>query len=166
MEDIIFRAKHIHGGSFSEWIIGSLIKAGDNDYQIATLIGHDYYESLWIDKNTIGEFIGYKDDNDVLIFTDDVLEFTRGDGVKTRYLVWFNKETHFYSAVLVDDNIGYNGYDYYNTPITWEDFTLMIQNVYGDFTSVKIIGNIVENKDLVQVKLGNIIFRQKEENNK
>ena len=51
------------------------------------------------------------------------------------------------------DGIEFNGYDYWNSKypnFTYFDFCFMMQDHWGDFKEIKVIGNIYDNLELLE----------------
>ena len=51
------------------------------------------------------------------------------------------------------DGIMFDGFDYWNTKypkFTYSDFCCMLQDPYGDFKEIKVVGNIVDNPELLE----------------
>lgn len=46
----------------------------------------------------------------------------------------------------------YNGYDYIGLNI-YSEFPIMVQDPYGDFYDIKVIGNVIDNPELVKVEI-------------
>ena len=53
------------------------------------------------------------------------------------------------------DGIEYNGYDYWNSKypnVEYSTLCLMLQDPYGDFSEIKVLGNIIDNPELWEDK--------------
>ena len=79
----------------------------------------------------------------------DVVEFV---GPNThRDLIWWNNEMSQMEAVPID-GIKFNGYDFWNgkyPKANYSTFCLMMQDPWGDFKEIKVVGNIIDNPELV-----------------
>lgn len=162
MRDIIFRAKRIND---DEWIEGYHVKVehwadhyvGDIIIPRHTIIYPDYphceftsYE--WINPNTLGRFIEYYDRHKQPTFEGDIVEFVCGN-TTYRYLLWWSHEMSMLEPVLIE-GIRFNGTDYWNDyPVRTEysTFCLMMQDHYGDYKDIRVIGNIHDNPELLKV---------------
>ena len=92
------------------------------------------------------------DKNYKLIFVNDIVEFQhrKNDKNPDRYLLWWNKEMSAMTAIDAN-KCTYNGYDYTGLDV-YSSIPLMVQDPYGDFYDIKVIGNIIDNPELVKVK--------------
>ena len=109
----------------------------------------DIYE---VDPNTVCQCIGWKDSNNTLIFENDIVGFGSPDSYRHKELVWFCKEMNMLTSVPLD-GIEFNGYDYYNSKypnVEYSTLCLMLQDPYGDFSEIKILGNIIDNPELLK----------------
>ena len=71
MREIEFRGKSL---TTHEWLFGSHFTDGSEDYIIPqNLMGINDYENYQVDQNTVGQFTGYGDANNVRIYEGDVL---------------------------------------------------------------------------------------------
>ena len=97
--------------------------------------------------------INYKDDNDKEIFTNDVIRFYSMNNVMHTNLVWFSRE----NQCLTDVDLNYiftNGWDFYSTKhnVDFSIFTLMLKNLYDDYSKIEVIGNIIDNPGLLKLE--------------
>lgn len=109
-----------------------------------------------IDPETLCEYTGWNDNHKIKIFENDIVEFVSSPKRSYKYLIWWNKEMSMMTAVNLD-NIYFNGSDYSdgNPKFHYSDFCLMLQDPYGDFSDIKVIGNIIDNEELVKEKIKN-----------
>ena len=162
MDKYICRAKDINTG---EWVYGYYVCV-PNEY------GHDMAhliiaedceyrgcgEFWWMDVHEVGpdtvcQCTGWKDSHQTPIFEKDIVEFV---GPSTHIdLIWWNNEMSEMDAIPIDDGIMFNGWEYFNfnyPKYTYSDFCFMMQDPWGDFKEIKVIGNIVDNPELLEVQ--------------
>lgn len=153
MDRHICKAKRKDNG---EWVQGYLFYDNiDCMYRIITDV--QYSTGTFADvvshrviSDTICQCIGWHDTNNTPIFEKDIIEFV---GASTyRYLIWWCNEMNMMDAVPLD-GIKFNGYDYWNgkcSKFHYTDFCFMMQDPYGDFKEIKVIGNIIDNPELLE----------------
>lgn len=157
------RAKRLDTG---KWVQGFIIR--DEQDTDKCFIGyvdgtnsdntpHDF-DITAVDPSTICHCIGLTDNNKQMIFEKDVVEFVSSSkkSEKYLYLLWWNNEMQCMTAVDMG-NIYFNGYDYNDgnqnlRMISYDTFCLMMQDPYGDFRDIKVVGNIIDDIEL----LGNL----------
>lgn len=90
------------------------------------------------------------------IFDKDIVEID-AHGKKRRYAIWFMSEGSCFKAIPWDkEDVDNNDAMFVNYPINfkydinWNDFILMVQDPYGDITSVKVIGNYIDNPEIFE----------------
>lgn len=160
MDRHICRAKRKDNG---EWIQGYYYKQtqfyGDESeryYIITSTEALDYDQALEyfeVDPNTICSCTAHYDRHNNLIFENDIVGFGRENSYRTKDLIWYCKEMGMLTPVPLD-GIEFNGYDYWNSKypkIDYSTFCLMAQDPYGDFSDIKVIGNIIDNPELLEV---------------
>ena len=163
MDRHICRAKEKYTG---KWIYGYYVCAPNerNDNIVHLIISQDctyrdydefrrigIYE---VDPNTVCQCIGWKDSNNTLIFENDIVGFGKPNSYRHKELVWFCKEMNMLTSVPLD-GIEFNGYDYYNSKypnVEYSTLCLMLQDPYGDFSEIKVLGNIIDNPELLKEK--------------
>lgn len=102
-----------------------------------------------IDPDTLCRCTGWNDRHGTPIFENDIVEFKLVDD-SYKYLIWWNKESNMMTAVPLDGMV-FNGCDYYNhLNMRYEEFCLMLMDPYGDYSSIKVIGNIFDNAELIE----------------
>lgn len=151
----LYRAK---GKTNHKWHTGFLISVKDDICFIQK------NENLWIcDSKTLCQSTGLKefdnkDNSGNIIFEKDIVQFENGQNDrKYTYLIWWNNEISALTAVPIE-KISYNRRDYYDKQIVvsklfnYETFAEMILNAYGDFSYAKILGNIIDNPELFNIK--------------
>lgn len=115
----------------------------------------EYKDWGWheIDPNTVCRCTGLEDRHGTPIFENDIVEFTCGS-YKDRHLIWWSNEMCMLTAVPLD-GIEFNGWDYWNgkcPQFNYDAFCFMIQDPYGDFSDIKVVGNIIDNTELMEVQ--------------
>ena len=111
-----------------------------------------------IDPETLSEATGLSDRHKTRIFENDIVEFVSSPKHSNKYLIWWNKEMSLIDAVPLD-NISFNGNDYFNSyypNFRYETFCVMMQDSWGDFSDVKVIGNIIDNPELIELDCNKI----------
>lgn len=110
--------------------------------------------SYEIDPNTLCEFIGWTDGHKTKIYENDIVEIVSSPKRSYKYLIWWNKEMSLMDAANLD-SIYFNDNDYSdgNPKFHYSDFCLMLQDPYGDFSDIKVIGNLIDNEEIVKEKL-------------
>ena len=103
-----------------------------------------------VDPESVCRCTGITDNNKQLIFEKDVVEFVLSPASSEKYLLWWNNEMQCMTAVDMG-NIYSNGYDYSdgNPNFSYDTFCLMMQDPYGDFRDIKVVGNIIDNPELL-----------------
>lgn len=151
MKHILFRAKR---KDKNEWVRGFYwqyiknLKIGLEHYILTSITGQKYK----VIPETVDQFIGYTDKEDNYIFESDIVEFTRFNNSKEKYLIWFNKEYQCITAVLIDEHLKFNGTDYWNSKcmkFNFAEFSVMLNDIYGDFKNIEVIGNLHDNMEVL-----------------
>lgn len=132
MREILFRGKRVDNG---EWVEGFFTKSGDRTF---ILIDNDfavgYVKMKEVIPETVGQYTGLTDKNGKKIFEGDILS-ERPDGNKRVYVgtaEWDDERALF--RFIIKDNPKY--------------FACL--GTYS--TSYKVIGNIHDNPELLEVK--------------
>lgn len=146
MDRYICRAKDVNTG---KWVQGYPARL---DYITNELffIGPEFV--IHVDQDTICQCTGYYDSHDTLIFENDIIGFGREDSYRHKELVWYCREMNMLTSVPLD-GIEFNGYDYWNGKYPNVEFStlcLMLQDPYGDFSDIKVLGNIIDNPELIE----------------
>lgn len=140
VEGVYYKQTHFYGDESERYYIITSTEALNYDQAL------EYFE---VDPNTICQYTGWNDSNKTPIFEKDVVEFV---GPNThRDLIWWNNEMSQMEAVPVD-GIEFNGYDFWNgkyPKANYSTFCLMMQDPWGDFKEIKVVGNIIDNPELV-----------------
>ena len=136
MREILFRGKAACGA----WVQGDLIhrKIWKSEFEVIRVddSGFDNYQEYEVSTDTIGQYTGLTDKNGKKIFEGDIIS----TDIKRPYLIVEFRDGCF----MFNCNDG--GEDYYDImlPICKEAHT---EYEYGE-----IIGNIHDNKELLEVK--------------
>ncbi len=88
------------------------------------------------------------------IYEDDIIRITWKSGRIEEFLIWFQKEGNHLTALPIHD-LSFNGHDYSSysdIALSWDDFTFLMVDPWGDIQSVYIIGNLFKNKDLLTIR--------------
>lgn len=140
VEGVYYKQTHFYGDESERYYIITSTEALNYDQAL------EYFE---VDPNTICQYTGWNDSNKTPIFEKDVVEFV---GPNThRDLIWWCNEMSQMEAVPVD-GIEFNGYDFWNSKYpkaNYSTFCLMMQDPWGDFKEIKVVGNIIDNPELV-----------------
>ena len=149
----LFRGKTI---AENKWVYGGFHEMNGRCFIIAnTNIIECQYYVYEVYPETIGQFTGWHDRHHKYIFENDVVEFT-SCSTSHKYLIWWQHEGNMLTAVPLD-GMAFNGTDYhnYNYPnFDYSTFCLMMLDPYGDFSDIRVIGNIRDNPNLLsEVKI-------------
>lgn len=160
LDKYICKAKRVDTG---EWVYGYYVSKTDplvgcaypyilcQEYNSSTGLLDSFITWYRVDPNTVCRCTGWHDSNKTPIFEKDIIEFV-GPGTH-RDLIWWCNEMSMMTAIPLD-GIKFNGYDYWNgnyPKYTYADFCFMMQDPYGDFREIKVVGNIVDNPELLEV---------------
>ena len=137
--EIKFRGK---SSVTNEWVYGSLVKVGNENHIVGfdevDLDGHHirYYSDrpVFTKQGTIGQFIGWFDNNDKEIYEDDILRVYDGERCFNIVVKW-SKEAMAFMACYCDGN---------QSPLSW--FSNLISRTY----EIEVIGNIHDNPELLK----------------
>jgi uncharacterized phage protein (TIGR01671 family) len=129
MEDrYLFKAKRIDNG---EWVVGYLYRLSENNPPFIML--RKYGESYEVDENTICQCTGLKDKNGKLIWENDIIECKDGKRNFQTQIEW-----GAYCA----------GFIFQDTETSAVGLDAITAN--GLYSESKVIGNIFDNKDLLE----------------
>lgn len=141
-----------------EWVYGSLV--GD-DYIVTdknlSNVETDGHIECWlnvVEADSVCESVYIKDRSNKEMFECDVVAFSLDGKTYNKdhtFLLWYNREGCEMTAVGLD-GIYFNGYDYgnmKNPTFHYSVFSLMCQDPWGDFKDIKILGNIIDNPELL-----------------
>lgn len=144
MRDIIFRGLNRLG----VWVYGSLDLARSNNPTIVENKDGKYHRHFIGNAKSVGQYTGLKDKNGILIYEGDIVHLTlchdnkRWDEPTTEEIGFSEENACFgiYSRVIVSRDLSVlkNFHSFETIRQKWEQH------------SMKIIGNIFENPDLLQ----------------
>ena len=160
----ICKAKDIQTG---EWVYGYYFERKDiMGNIIESVIIEDAYEQIHggrrllesmfnkecfrVDPETVCQCTGWHASDKTPIFEKDIVEFV--GSCTHRDLIWWCNEMSEMTAIPVD-GIEFNDYDFWNgnyPKANYSSFCLMMQDPYGDFEEIKVIGNIIDNPELLE----------------
>lgn len=153
MREHRYKAKRLDNG---EWIEGYLWRDTTSSYYIRKEIDLAYAKMVdfEVDPDTICESIYYRDTNKQEIYQNDIIRFYLGKEKLYDFLIHWNQEMRCMSAIDLNQ-LKFNGLDYFNfnNPMfKYEDFCFMLQDPWGDYSKIEVIGNIFDNPELLEVK--------------
>ena len=130
MREILFRGKCVDNDG--EWAVGAGVLQAKNHAYIFICAGapcnRDYYATLEVYPETVGQYTGLTDKSGNKIFEGDILEFTDSDNEKSPYLIKWDGISSCYKIWTPEkycDDCDYWGREYF-----------------------EIIGNIFDNPEL------------------
>lgn len=145
MREILFRGKRVDNG---EWVVGYYTKGFrfPNETQLLDMIyafiktGNAFeFECFAVDTNTVGQYTGLCDKNGTKIFERDIVVWDNGEG---RIVKPFE--------VAFDSNYGYMFCARKNYHDNSMSDILDINFIDIDKKSIEVIGNIYDNKKLIE----------------
>lgn len=155
---ILFKAKQINDNKwvegnyfYREWVNGNK----KDLHFIAGETNEFHYYQYGIDPTTLSQFTGWKDRHGNRIFENDIVEIVSSGKRLEKYLIWWNREMSMMEAVSLDW-IDFNGNDYYNgknPQFHYDTFCLMLQDPWGDFRDIKVVGNLFDNYEIIKEAL-------------
>lgn len=109
------------------------------------------FRLIEIDPSTLSQFTGWRDSYGIRIFENNIVEFVSSPRTSNKYLIWWNREMNCMEAIDCRC-INFNGHDYWNdkTHRDYETFCLMMQDPWGDFREVKVVGNLFDNPEMIE----------------
>ena len=150
----LYRAKRKNNG---EWVEGAyyIEPYTDKCFIIQwNSTGLGFNEFIEVDGATVCQCTGLNDKNGKLIWENDIVEIENVGGTSYKYLIWWNREMNLMDSVPLD-GIAFNGHDYWNghyPNFHYETFCTMMQDPWGDFSDIKVISNIFDNQELLEVQ--------------
>lgn len=146
---ILFKAKRKDNG---KWMEGYYFYNPNIDrHFIHTWLSGGLVE---IDPTTLSQYTGWVDNHGNRIFENDIVEIVSSPKSSHKYLIWWCREMSMTEAISLD-GINFNGTDYWNDKEyrDYETFCLMLQDPWGDFSDIKVIGNLFDNYDVIKEKI-------------
>ena len=143
VQGVYYKQTHFYGNESERYYIITSTEALDYDQAL------EYFE---VDPDTICQCIGYYDSHETPIFQNDIVGFGRSGSYRHKELVWYCKEMNMLTSVPLD-GIEFNGYDYCNSKypnVEYSTLCLMLKDPYGDFSEIKVLGNIIDNPELLE----------------
>ena len=131
MREILFRGKRTENG---EWVEGDLIQAFRGNQQSAcSIMPHTPTAyCLKVDSETVGQYTGLTDKNDVRIFEGDIIQSLESS--VTGLVQWFPEHSAF---------------------MVWCKSANVVGFLYECADIIKVIGNIHDNPELLEGGEGN-----------
>ena len=131
--EILFRGKSIEPSTEGKWIEGSLLVHGNCSYILPnnpiTPFGIVKYR---VDPETVGQFTGITDINDIKIFEGDI----------AKYYNPYSKQ--WYTHIVKWDKM-FASFGFFTQDSEW-----CKENDWLKIESIEVIGNIHDNKDLLK----------------
>jgi uncharacterized phage protein (TIGR01671 family) len=133
MREILFRGIWVHGNN--EWIEGDLVRDSEGNPHIVDSEYNEYWdgdpifvceEECMVKPETVGQYTGLTDKNGKKVFEGDIVDITYPETIVRNALVTYVGASFY----------GDNGND------LW---------VFDDYISFEVIGNIHDNKELLEV---------------
>ena len=151
MREILFKAKRIDNG---EWAVGSLFVEGNRTEIVRGTCNGVGIEGVDVNPETVCQYTGLTDRQGNKLWENDIVEIVSSPKTSYKHLLWWNKEMSLMDAIPLD-GIDFNGHDYWNgnyPKFHYETFCTMMQDPWGDFSDIKVIGNIIDNPELVETR--------------
>lgn len=125
MRVILFRGKRVDNG---EWVYGDLLNVGvDYDYAIRTYGGREHGQVNAVNEKTVGQYTGLTIPSGKIFEHDIVTAKFKSNGARFNFTVKYNTET---GGFVFDNGC--------------------IKVSFTDIRSVRIIGNIHDNPELLK----------------
>ena len=144
MREILFRGKQLDN---DEWVYGFYFRdIGNFIKELPSSVSTPIH---LVSPDTVDQYTGLNDRHAKRIFENDIVEICGGK--EQRYLIWWVREMSMLTAIPVD-GISFNGHDYWNgqyPQFEYSTFCLMMQDPWGDFRDIRVIGNIHDNPELL-----------------
>ena len=136
MREIEFRGKTPEG----KWIYGGISITNDRAWIDQGFIGREWFGDTFVDKDTIGQYTGIKDENDIEIYEGDIIKFSYDafignfDTFTAKGIVVFEDGAFFVNCLENERNI--------------KDEQFLLYEINID--AIEIIGNIWDNPELLK----------------
>lgn len=141
MREILFRGKAKFDGTKhkkGDWLFGDLNHVFDKCYifdrEDGGIDSTDCYE---VDKETIGQFTGFKGKNERNVFEGDIIQSPNGQ-IESAYIT-FHDGAFFYTHIQSDEEVEH-----------WGDSSEEIYHWAANRIAIKVIGNITDNPELLK----------------
>jgi hypothetical protein len=142
MKVIRFRGKVLDSG---EWVYGSFLEQDSNTEGV--IVG-DFGPPVRVDRQSVGQYSGRKDDDARELYAGDIVLYTRynwrcsghtmnGKDLAEKALIVWDEERHGFGLELYD-----KGGHYASGPLSFEDRR-------AEKIGVKWLGNITDNADML-----------------
>lgn len=150
-ERFYYRGKTKNG---KRWVTGYYFRNDGKSFILQPNILKPYNPIIdEIDPDTLCFSLVYYDSHWNRIYDKDIVEFTNNDGKTERYLLQWHDEGQEFQAIPLVEGDDIHDHDYYFTNFTrnipWSEFIVMLQNVYGTFKKIEVIGNVIDNYNLI-----------------
>ena len=154
MREHKYKAKRLDDNN--EWVEGYYWQNGCGNHFIRAILNCDriVIQDYEIDPETLCEFTEHRDSHKQNIYQNDIVAFWIGNEISCKELIWYCNEINCMTAVPLD-GIETNGWDYYNNKYpnyNYQTFCLRLQDPWGDYSKIEVIGNIFDNPELLEVK--------------
>lgn len=142
------------------WVKGFYVKSEGVDYiftgEVTEKSGHKHFVKYEVLPETLCRSLVYRDDTGENICQNDVLQVTLCSGTVFKYLFQWIEEGQEFNAIPLnedDEIMRCNSYFVnFTSSVSWNDVVPnILQNVWGDNKETKIIGNIIDNPELIKV---------------
>ena len=125
MREIKFRAKSV---KTNEWVYGSLLR--DEIQKKYYIVDNESGVGKEVDENTIGQYTSLKDKNGVKIYKGDILKYSDEDTA----IVVFNEKYSYFMVKPIQDF-------YFDSDVLGHTI---------EYNQVEVIGNVVDNRELLK----------------
>lgn len=160
LRKILFKGKRKDN---SEWVEGSVVSFEEDQMAIFATGGTAYTPNnsttfctnsfYFVIPQTVCQYIELNDSEGNKVFDNHIVEFTTHSGHKERYLIWFSCKSGT-RYMINTKGICWNGTDFYNLigQLNADDYAIMFVDPHSNFKSIKVIGNIFDNPELINAK--------------
>ena len=136
-----------------KWFEGYYLYKPDVKHMILEYNCYDELIATQVDPNTVCQFTGFVDSDNIKIFENDIVEIQYPGGHTKRYLIWWNKEGNYRDAIDFDWMV-FNGQDYVHdsrAPLLFpcELFHNRMKNNLKHGSIIQVIGNLYDNTELL-----------------
>lgn len=140
-QEVLFRGRKT---ADCEWLYGQVVIDNDGAYHIY-MVNQDIFGDIssglrYVDKNTVGQYIGIKDRNNIRIFDGDIIKDIYTDKIYTVFYVA--------GGFAIESNPESFGYGSQNETNPTEPLSDMQMRRYIE-DNCNVIGNIYDNNELL-----------------